>query len=192
MLLDEASQATEPSSIVPLCKGARCVALVGDHAQLPPTVSSREAAAGGLGTSLFDRLVRCGIAPLMLDTQYRMHPALAAFPSAAFYGGRLASGTPKALRPPPAGFGWPQPGVGLAFVAVEGRECAEGTSHSNEAEARAVQQIVWGFLASGELTPAQVGIVTPYSGQARAFAWTDSPGAPPRCLRVLAWAGAQP
>jgi superfamily I DNA and/or RNA helicase len=38
------------------------------------------------------------VAPVMLDTQFRMHPALAAFPAAHFYEGKLRSGTPVALR----------------------------------------------------------------------------------------------
>lgn len=167
VLLDEASQATEPSSVVPLCKGARVVALVGDHRQLPPTIVCREAEAAGLGTSLFDRLVHLGVEPLMLDTQYRMHPALAHFPSQAFYGGRLASGVGAAARVPPRGFPWPHASVGLAFVAAEGFERSEGTSHSNAAEAEVVAQVVRGFLQSGELRLEQIGIVTPYASQVR-------------------------
>ena len=40
VLLDEATQATEPASLVPLVRGARQIVLVGDHRQLPPTVIS--------------------------------------------------------------------------------------------------------------------------------------------------------
>lgn len=44
---------------------------------------------------------------LLLDTQYRMHPFIAEWPSAAFYGGKLKSGITAADRPipqvPPAG-----------------------------------------------------------------------------------------
>ncbi len=52
-----------------------------------------------------------GLSPLLLDTQYRMHPAIAAFPSAAFYGGKLLSAPKPRDRPPPPGFPWPNPKV---------------------------------------------------------------------------------
>ena len=38
---------------------------------------------------------------LLLDTQYRMHPFIAEWPSAAFYGGKLKSGITAADRPIP-------------------------------------------------------------------------------------------
>lgn len=164
VLLDEAAQATEPAALVPLCSGCRRLVLAGDHAQLPPTILSREAASGGLAVSLFERLARVGVAPFLLDTQYRMHPALAAFPSARFYGRRLRSGTPASQRAPPRGFPWPLPGVPLAFVSVFGAERSEGTSHVNAAEADAVAHVVRGLLAGGELRPIDIGVVRTGSG----------------------------
>lgn len=63
-------------------QGARCVVMAGDPAQLPPTVTSKEAAQQhGLTVTLFERLQRTlGMEPLLLDTQYRMNPAISAFP----------------------------------------------------------------------------------------------------------------
>ena len=42
-----------------------------------------------------------GVTPMLLDTQYRMHPDIADLPSRLFYGGKLRSGVPPAERPPP-------------------------------------------------------------------------------------------
>jgi len=66
VLLDEASQQVELASLVALARGARAVALVGDHRQLPPTVLSRAAEHQGMAVSLFDRLQAQGVAPVML------------------------------------------------------------------------------------------------------------------------------
>lgn len=43
VVIDEATQATEPATLVPLTQGATCAVMAGDPAQLPPTITSREA-----------------------------------------------------------------------------------------------------------------------------------------------------
>ena len=57
-IVDEASQCAEPEAIVPLgmCRVERLI-LVGDPAQLPPTVVSGEAERAGLRISLMERLL---------------------------------------------------------------------------------------------------------------------------------------
>lgn len=60
VLIDEAAQATEPSSLVPLTRGAACAVLAGDHKQLPPTVVSQQAVQQGLDVPLFERLQSSG------------------------------------------------------------------------------------------------------------------------------------
>jgi superfamily I DNA and/or RNA helicase len=71
VFIDEASMATEPLTIIPLMKGvshlliswaivdlqSSHVAIIGDHKQLPPVIISPIAHAGGLATSLFERLI---------------------------------------------------------------------------------------------------------------------------------------
>ncbi len=107
VLIDEATQATEPAALVPIVKGSRQVVLVGDHRQLPPTVISRRAEGGGLSRSLFERLVDMGIKPLLLNTQYRMHPSISEFPNSQFYGGMLEDGVNGSEREAPPGMLWP-------------------------------------------------------------------------------------
>jgi hypothetical protein len=82
VVIDEATQATEPATLVPLTQGAECAVMAGDPCQLPPTITSRAAAQQfGLQTTLFERLQETGgLDTLLLDTQYRMHPAIAQFP----------------------------------------------------------------------------------------------------------------
>lgn len=64
------------------------------------------------------RLAELGLAPSLLDTQYRMHPAIAQFPAAWFYAGRLKDGVTAQQKPPPAGLAWPVPGWPVAVVEV--------------------------------------------------------------------------
>lgn len=71
--------------------------MVGDHCQLGPVVMCKKAASAGLSQSLFERLVLLGNRPLRLQVQYRMHPALSAFPSNVFYEGSLQNGVSEGL-----------------------------------------------------------------------------------------------
>ena len=57
VFVDEAGQCDEPSSLVPLTKGARHVVLIGDHKQLPSVVSSETARQENLNMSMFERLM---------------------------------------------------------------------------------------------------------------------------------------
>ena len=169
VVLDEATQATEPSSFVPLVRGAEWVVLAGDPRQLPPTVASAGARGAGLDQTLFERLQRGGLDPVLLDTQYRMHPALAAFPSARFYGGRLKDGVPA--TPSPAGFPWPAPSIPLALIDVDdgmedrGAGGAGGGSVTNPREAALALRAAGALAAGGDVD--SVVILSPYAGQVR-------------------------
>lgn len=80
VVIDEATQATDPATLVALTKGAHCAVLAGDPLQLPPTILSQAALSYALDITLFERLAGVGVVPLLLDTQYRMHPAISLFP----------------------------------------------------------------------------------------------------------------
>ena len=169
VLIDEATQASEPSALVPIIRGCRQLILVGDHKQLPPTVISDKAEKGGLNQSLFERLNKCGIPAHMLTTQYRMHPVIREFPSARFYDNRLEDGCSANDRQTPAGLLWPDWDNPLAFIPIEGSELQEedGSSRSNYAEAAKVLSVVKGLLETGDLTTRDIGVITPYNGQVR-------------------------
>jgi senataxin len=89
VIIDEAGQTTEPSTLLPLRFGCRKLVLVGDPRQLPPTVLSRRAEQAGLNRSLFERLERGNHEVVMLSIQYRMHPEIRLFPSKHFYNNLL-------------------------------------------------------------------------------------------------------
>ena len=69
--------------------------MVGDHKQLPATVTSERAQELGYQRSLFSRLISiAGSHLLRLETQYRMVPAISLWPSSYFYDGKLRDGAP--------------------------------------------------------------------------------------------------
>lgn len=102
-IVDEACQCTEPSMLVALRKKCtRCI-MVGDPKQLPATIFSDAARQKGYDCSLFERLMRNGHAPLLLNVQYRMGPEISLFPNQQFYHGRLHDGAnviAKSFYPP--------------------------------------------------------------------------------------------
>ncbi|CAF1360836.1 unnamed protein product [Rotaria magnacalcarata] len=170
ILIDESTQATEPECMVPVVLGARQLILVGDHCQLGPVVMSKKAAKAGLSQSLFERLVVLGIRPIRLQVQYRMHPALSAFPSNIFYEGSLQNGVTSAERTIKGlDFPWIQPDKPMFFHCSLGQEeiSSSGTSYLNRTEASMVEKTATRLLKAG-IKPEQIGIITPYEGQ-RAF-----------------------
>uniref|UniRef100_A0A8C2I9E5 ATP-dependent helicase RENT1 n=1 Tax=Cyprinus carpio TaxID=7962 RepID=A0A8C2I9E5_CYPCA len=167
ILIDESTQATEPECMVPVVLGAKQLILVGDHCQLGPVVMCKKAAKAGLSQSLFERLVVLGIRPIRLQVQYRMHPALSAFPSNIFYEGSLQNGVTAADRIRKGfDFQWPQPDKPMFFYVTQGQEeiASSGTSYLNRTEASNVEKITTRLLKAGA-KPDQIGIITPYEGQ---------------------------
>jgi ATP-dependent RNA/DNA helicase IGHMBP2 len=161
-VVDEATQAVEPAAYLALLRAERVV-LAGDHLQLPPTVLSAAAQAGGLGISLFERLLALhgDAMKVSLAEQYRMHEAIMRYPSDALYGGLL--------RAHPDVAGRALDGAPLEVVDTSGRGFEEATpegsdSKWNEGEAELVAAEVERVLALGVL-PAEVAVIAPYDGQ---------------------------
>ncbi|KIJ54640.1 hypothetical protein M422DRAFT_220966 [Sphaerobolus stellatus SS14] len=93
VIIDEAAQSVELSSLIPLrFRAKRCI-MVGDPQQLPPTVLSPLAMKYKYDQSLFLRLQKSRPdAVHLLSIQYRMHPDISRLPSKLFYGERLLDG----------------------------------------------------------------------------------------------------
>ncbi|XP_057763657.1 LOW QUALITY PROTEIN: probable helicase MAGATAMA 3 [Salvia miltiorrhiza] len=92
VIIDEAAQAVEPATLIPLANGCKQVFLVGDPVQLPATVISPVAENFKYGMSLFKRFQEAGYPVQMLKTQYRMNPEIRSFPSKEFYEDSLEDG----------------------------------------------------------------------------------------------------
>ncbi|CAG8644296.1 613_t:CDS:2, partial [Funneliformis caledonium] len=90
VIVDEAAQAIELNTLIPLKYNANRIILVGDPNQLPPTVLSQIATNYLYEQSLFVRFQRCFPEAIhLLNTQYRMHPEISRFPSRLFYNNTL-------------------------------------------------------------------------------------------------------
>ncbi len=175
VVLDEASQATEPLSWVPLCMAKKAV-FAGDANQLPPTIYSKEALEGGLATTLFDRLkdLLPQSVQTLLRVQYRMHEAIMRFPSDAFYEGKLIADESVAKH-----LADELPGVAataltsrpVTFIDTAGAGFDEAwnellESRENRGEAELAVKILYELLGAG-LKPKDVAILTPYVAQAK-------------------------
>ena len=168
VVVDEAAQAVEPSTYIPLRYGPKRVVLVGDPAQLAATLLSPATERAGYGQSLFERLWRGGHATSLLRTQYRMQRDLCDLVSRRFYSGLLTSAdrvTSQSHMLPPAltalGSVYSAP---LAFHDVSSGAASrpDGRSWANAAEARVCARLCGDIVRTTSLS---VGVVAPYRAQ---------------------------
>ncbi|GJD10353.1 Helicase SEN1 [Galdieria sulphuraria] len=180
VIIDEAAQATEPACLIPfLFQIKRCV-LIGDPQQLPATVFSCGDLGTAYGQSLLERFCRVGRPVIMLDTQYRMHPAISLFPNQYFYQGLLKNDTSvcndNRSHICHSDFLKPLLGPYAVIDISDGKEFRSSSSGSfyNEKEADIIARIYKYFQhkylpkeTSETNTPfkKRVGIVTPYRRQ---------------------------
>ncbi|WP_457625785.1 IGHMBP2 family helicase [Persephonella sp.] len=168
VFIDEASQSTEPSCLIPLIKGKKAV-LAGDHKQLPPTILHPQ--AKGLSFTMFERFIK--IYPesaYMLRVQYRMNDVIKEFPSKEFYGGELISApsvkdrklsdiTGKKGNTPITD------DTPVVFIDTGGKFLEKqkkgSRSKYNPQEAQTVKDIVNRLKEVGVM-PEDIGIITPY------------------------------
>ena len=163
IIMDEVTQANELATLIPLIKGCQQLVLVGDHKQLPPTVISTFAQSKGMTISLFERLVKQGVQPHLLDVQYRMHPSISEFPSYKFYNSQLHNGISPSDRPIVQGFDWPSQLTRVAFINVKGTEQIYSSSIQNSREVEVVVEVFIKLLAYNDIR--SIGIITPYDAQ---------------------------
>jgi regulator of nonsense transcripts 1 len=168
VIVDEATQSVEPQVLTAVMHQCEHVVLVGDHRQLGPVVQNSDCAIAGLSRSIFNRFVEIGVKTAMLQVQYRMHPAIAEFPSMKFYDGLIQNGVTEADRSPPPGvFPFPSKTAPMVFIDVPGHEESEsGTSFANPEEADMVRVVVMKLVQNG-VPFGHIGVITLYAGQPR-------------------------
>jgi ATP-dependent RNA/DNA helicase IGHMBP2 len=157
LVIDEAGQLIEPLAwcIFPL---AGKIVLAGDHWQLPPTVLSHEAMRIGFNRSILEVAAQHNANVYLLNTQYRMRPAIAGFSSAYFYENLLLTAAHLVNS-----------GTHISFIDTAGSgfsetRGADGSSLQNEGELRIVQKLFETELAD----LASTAFISPYAGQVTA------------------------
>lgn len=167
VIVDEATQADQPATFIPLLRGDSLV-LAGDHKQLPPFCSDETSREGEMHISLFEHFhqVYGEQISTRLLRQYRMHEQIATFPSTQFYDGQLEHGNKNQ--------GWQigdlKPMVGHQIQSTE-QTREETKSRYNSGEAELVAQQVR-LLQMNNTESADIGIITAYSAQIREVANT--------------------
>lgn len=168
IIMDEATQSSEPTTLIPLSiPGVEKFVFVGDQRQL-----SSFSQVPNLSLSLFERIILNGTykTPHMLDTQYRMHPAISEFPRLRFYDGLLKDGLTATDR---VREGIPSNPV---IFWDTNRECPEktvtsrfredgGRTYANAGEIAMLEKVLAMLIYDKGIPRTEIGIITPYRGQ---------------------------
>ncbi|XP_020590457.1 probable RNA helicase SDE3 isoform X2 [Phalaenopsis equestris] len=178
IFLDEAGQASEPETMVPistLCEKDSVVVLAGDPMQLGPVVYSRIAESHGLGKSYLERLFEFEYYEggdenyvTKLLRNYRNHPSILELPSKIFYKGELIAC--KDDDDESSIYDWinlPNKTFPVLFVGIQGCDEREGCNPSwfNRIEASKAVDIIKKLLRNPDLSEGDIGVITPYRQQ---------------------------
>lgn len=163
VIIDEACQALELATLIPMQYDAKITVLIGDPKQLPGTTFSHQSARNSYDRSLFERMMTAGCPVTMLEVQYRMAPSIRSFPSLFFYQNKLRDALEVINREQPY---W-LPELPFAFIdLLTSREMREGgeTSIKNHAEAELIANLYLHYKAFHG-TSLDIGVITPYKSQ---------------------------
>ena len=167
VVIDEAAQALEPATWIPIRKADRVI-LAGDPFQLPPTVKSTEANRLGLNKTLLERCISQQEVVSLLDTQYRMNKKIMGFSNAEFYENRLRADDSVAdwtlwlqglLDDKPIEF------IDTAGCGFEEKINPENQSYYNPEEYYLLRQHLDRLLTHAGAESPSIGLLSPYREQ---------------------------
>ncbi len=177
-VIDEATQATEPSCLIPAVKAEKLV-MAGDHKQLPPTILNEKAKKEGLSETMFERLIALYGEDIktLLTVQYRMHEKIMRFSDDEFYAGQVVADdsvrehTLSEIldeKPDEKFEEILEPSVPVVLVDTGGkmaeRSRTGSTSKENQGEAVLASEFAKRYVSSG-IDPSDIGMITPYDDQ---------------------------
>lgn len=169
LFIDEAAQAIEAACWIAISRADRVI-LAGDHCQLPPTIKCIEAARGGLGRTLLEKVVLHKPETVsLLKIQYRMHEDIMRFPSRWFYHDELEA-APEVKYRGILDFDTPVSWIDTSELDLQEKAVAEGTGRLNTGEAELlVRELknymerigIWRILEEH----IDFGVISPYRAQ---------------------------
>jgi hypothetical protein len=170
VIIDEAAQAVELATLIPLQHQCEKTIMIGDPQQLPATVFSTMATQFLYERSLFARFTASMNAEnvLLLNTQYRMHPQISLFPNHHFYKGLLVDGVANSVAP------WCSTPIGselfspLRFFDLAHSKVNPGAkSLSNDEEVAFIVGMIHKLMASNPSVSFldKIVVITPYQLQ---------------------------
>jgi hypothetical protein len=166
VLIDEAAQMMETDSLQALLQGEKAV-LVGDHAQLQPIVTSKDAQSQGLHISMFERLVsKFSSRYILLRDQYRMSDEILEFPNKTFYLGELRSAN-ETIAKQNLDVRGKYLNSEKSFQSIHINTSKRTSAQINYYEALITTRIVVELLQSNKVKLDDMGIITPFRAQVR-------------------------
>ena len=165
IIIDEAAQALEPASWIPILKASKVV-LAGDPHQLPPTVKSREAQKGGFNVSLIERYLHSGKPSTLLRTQYRMNSLIMGFSNQEFYDKQLKADDSVADHQIHGPDNHPLVFIDTAGCGFEEKIEEKYQSRFNPEEAQILEEHLLLLLAEREVEDLpSIAVISPYRQQ---------------------------
>ena len=169
LFIDEAAQAIEAACWIAISRADRVI-LAGDHCQLPPTIKCIEAARGGLGRTLLEKVVLHKPETVsLLKIQYRMHEDIMRFPSRWFYHDELEA-APEVKYRGILDFDTPVSWIDTSELDLQEKAVAEGTERLNTGEAELLVRELKNYMERIGIRRIleehiDFGVISPYRAQ---------------------------
>ena len=169
LFIDEAAQAIEAACWIAISRADRVI-LAGDHCQLPPTIKCIEAARGGLGRTLLEKVVLHKPETVsLLKIQYRMHEDIKRFPSRWFYHDELEA-APEVKYRGILDFDTPASWIDTSELDLQEKAVAEGTGRLNTGEAELLVRELKNYMERIGIRRIleehiDFGVISPYRAQ---------------------------